>query len=136
MRRALVLPLLLLAACAEPTTDEMTVKDARVAAPLGGRDVTAAYFTLSSGGAPDALVAADSPEAGIIEIHRSSREGGIARMEKLDRLDIAKGDTVFERGGLHLMVFKLEPDALADGEMEITLEFDSGRTRTEAFRVE
>ena len=136
MRRAPVGLALLLAACDGAVTDELTISDARISAPLGGRDVTAAYFTLDSGGAPDALVTASSTEAGFIEIHRSSRENGIARMERVERLDIPVGETVFERGGLHLMVFGVAQDALADGEMEITLEFDSGQTRTEAFRVE
>lgn len=51
------------------------------------------------------IVAARADGFGRAEIHRSVREGGMARMRKIDRLVIEPGETaMLERGGLHLML--------------------------------
>ena len=124
--RRVAITALFLAACADAPPD-LSITDVTLNPPLGGRTVGAAYMTISNAGGATELVAATSSEADVIELHKSSRVDGIARMEKLDRVPIPSGDTVLEQGGLHLMVFGLSAEEAADG-VPLVLEFADGTT--------
>lgn len=73
------------------------------------------------------LTGARSPAFAAIEIHRSSSQSGVARMQRYERLDIPPHATVtFEPGGYHLMLFDRR-HALQPGEsLTLTLEFADG----------
>jgi copper(I)-binding protein len=117
----LSLALLPLPAAAAPAADG--IKDAWVRInPAPGRPA-AGYFRFTNGATPDRLVEARA-EGARVELHTMSMAGGVMRMEKLDGLDIAAGETVtFAPGGKHLMLFGLEKRPAA---VPITLVFASG----------
>ena len=110
------LSVLTLAACSPaeqaPASTEpadYAVIEGWVRAPLGGRDVTAGFVTLTAGAPGGQLVGAQTDEADAIDIPA----GGAASLAP---------------GGDHLMIFGVNPAELEDGEMALTLEFADGET--------
>jgi len=132
---------LLLAACGgeaatvEPespasTMSSVSLTDAWVRIPPQGRDVTAGYLTIEAADA-DALTGAVSPSAERIELHTHINDDGVMRMRAVDRVELPAGETVrFEPGGLHLMVFGLDPQALDAGELTVSLSFAESDDQT------
>lgn len=102
--------------------DAMPRPDVRVEGPwvraVTGADAnTAAYLTLhNTGSAPDRLLGARSDAAQATELHRTTiDEAGLARMGRVEAVDIPRGDSVvLEPGGYHLMLMGAGP--LAEGD--------------------
>jgi len=140
IKRALLafapLSLLAVSACSpadEPASitepAEYQVVDGWVRNPPGGRDVTAGFITLTAGAPGGQLVAAETAEAGQVEIHTMVMEGDVMRMRRVDAIDIpADGAASLAPGGDHLMIFGVKAEDLADGEMALTLTFADGAT--------
>ncbi len=77
-----------------------------------GRDVTAAYFTAAlTEGSADRLVSATIDGADAVELHgHTMNEQGMMQMRAVGPQRLDTGDAlVFAPGGLHLMVFGLDP---------------------------
>lgn len=115
---------LLLGGCA-PAAPELEISDARVRAPIPGRDMTAGYFNVQNHGAEAVvLTGADSAAARAVEMHLTTSDGGMMQMRRLDEVVVEAGDTVrFEPGGRHLMLFGVS--SLGDG-IDITLRRSNG----------
>jgi copper(I)-binding protein len=96
--------------------------------PAAAGTTGAGFFTLINGGkAPDSLIAAESPVARKVEIHRSSMAGGVMRMNRLDRVPIPPGGRViFAPGGYHLMLMNLAKPLNPGDRFPLTLVFASG----------
>lgn len=130
------LSVLTLAACspaeqAPASTEpaEYAVIEGWVRAPLGGRDVTAGFVTLTAGAPGGQLVGASTDEADAIELHTMAMDGAVMRMRHVDAIDIpAGGAASLAPGGDHLMIFGVNPAELEDGEMALTLNFADGET--------
>lgn len=91
---------------------------------------TAAYFELHNSGEQAEVIvsAAVSPDiARSVEIHNHIMDGESMRMERVDELSVAPGETIkFMPGGLHLMVFGLQKP-LSEGQVvqfELTTKAD------------
>ncbi len=95
------------AGCAPASNPDIEVTDARIRAPLPGRDMTAGYFTLRNDrDAALVLTGVTSPAARAVEMHETSSDGGMMKMRRLDEVVVGAGETVrFEPGGRHLMLF-------------------------------
>lgn len=94
----------------------------RESTPLG---VSAVYMVvILVADESDRLVGARSSAAASVEIHETRIENGIAKMRRLDGLDI-EPDTpvVFEPGGLHLMVIGLNHQLKTGDSMPLVLQF-------------
>lgn len=90
--------------------------------------VRAGYVELRNDGEVDiAVIAADSPAFGAIEIHEMVGEGDMMRMRRLRELTVPAGETVMlEPGGKHFMLFRpRQPLAVGDTVM-VTLELADG----------
>lgn len=88
-----------------------------------------AYLTLrNEGSAPVRVVGASTPVAESVEIHESSVENNVARMQpRPEGVVVPPGGTVrFEPGGLHLMLMKPHADLKAGQSFTLTLRFDDG----------
>ena len=96
--------------------------------PTAAGTTGAGFFVLKNGGkAPDALVAAESPVARKVEIHRSAMTGGVMRMARQDRVPVpAGGETPFAPGGYHLMLLGLTKPLAPGDKVPLTLTFASG----------
>ncbi len=131
---------LMLGACDAPSEQKSSsqaisephiqISDARIKPPLIGRDLTAAYFSVTSFGSDDVLTGAASPIAERVELHTHQHDNGVMKMRRLDRLALPKGEAVeFKPGGHHLMLFGVK---LADGQTEapLTLSFETSPSIT------
>ncbi|WP_221800221.1 copper chaperone PCu(A)C [Oceanobacter mangrovi] len=87
----------------------LTVKDAYVRAPIPGKQITAAFMSISnSGQGSDKLVSASAPWAQKIELHTHMHENGTMKMRQVDSIGVNAGTTTtLQPGGLHLMIFGL-----------------------------
>jgi copper(I)-binding protein len=104
--------------------------------PPPGRDVTAGFLTLAAEGAPARLVDARSNAAARVEIHTMAMEDDVMRMRRVDGLDIPAGGSIaLAPGGDHLMLFEIDRDVLATGQVLIELVFENGQTVNQVFEV-
>lgn len=88
----------------------------------------AAYMIIhNNSDADDALVAASSPAANVVEIHQTSKdEEGMMGMAPVEEVPIPPhSDAILEPGGYHIMLIELVEPLVIDSEIEITLEFAS-----------
>jgi copper(I)-binding protein len=120
----------LAAAAAAPA--QVTVTDPWVRGTVTGQKATGAFMQLKSP-ADTALVAAASPVAKIVEIHEMKMEGGMMKMNAVDRLALPAGKAVdLKPGGYHVMLMDLVKP-LKDGDtvpLQLTFEDRAGKKQT------
>ena len=111
------------AAAATAAQAQVTVSNAWVRGTVQGQTATGAYMQLKS--ADDAtLVGADSPAAGIVEIHEMRMEGNTMRMRGVDKLELPAGRAVeLKPGGYHVMLMDLQTVFKAGSQIRMTLRF-------------
>ena len=102
-----------LVSCAEPAGPPILFSDVVVTAAARDMPMAAAYFDISNrSGERIRITRVTSPNYESVEIHETTIEDGIARMRKLDAVEVPKNETVhFARGGLHLMLMRPVGDA-------------------------
>ena len=116
-----------LAACGEegvPPGPDVRVSGARVRSVAGSDANTAAYMILrNAGGDRDRLTGARSEVARMTELHRTTiDETGLARMGKVEGLDLPAGSTVvMEPGGFHFMLMGVTRTLSEGDTIRITL---------------
>lgn len=108
----------------------VAIEDTWARASIGPAKNGAAYLTVVNEGEITAeIVAMEAPVAERAEIHEHFVEDDIARMHRVQRVQVAPGtSTVFEPGGLHVMLVDLKAP-LDEGEsFPLTVEFaDAGK---------
>ncbi|RMG52764.1 MAG: copper chaperone PCu(A)C [Gammaproteobacteria bacterium] len=76
---------------------------------------------------PVALVGAESPAFGSIELHRSIVKDGMARMVPQERIVVPpRGEVRLEPGSYHLMLMQPARPLAAGDKVQIQLRFDDG----------
>ncbi|MCH8490210.1 MAG: copper chaperone PCu(A)C [Oceanicaulis sp.] len=122
------------AAASDPTA--YTVVGAWIRNPPPGRDVTAAFMTLTAGNAEGRLIDARTNAAARTEIHTMAMEDDVMRMRRVEGFDIPEGGSItLAPGGDHLMLFEIDRDVLATGQVLIELVFENGQTVNQVFEV-
>lgn len=113
----------------------VTVHDAWVREPMGGRNVTGAFAIVeNTGTTPKSIVAASSDISDKVELHEMKNENGMMRMSPVKKVDVpAKGTLELKPGSFHVMLFDVKRK-IADGEkITLTFTFDDGsKVTTEA----
>lgn len=113
----------------------VTVHDAWVREPMGGRNVTGAFAVVENTGAtPKSIVSASSDVSDKVELHEMKNEGGKMSMSPVKKMDVpAKGKLELKPGSFHVMLFDVKRK-LVDGEkISLTLTLDDGtKVTTEA----
>lgn len=90
---------------------------------LPGQASSGAYMTLTAR-EPLTLVGAESPAAGIIEIHQMKMEGDVMKMRAVDTLELPAGKPVeFKPGGYHFMLMDLKAKFSTGSTVPMTLQF-------------
>ena len=116
--------------------DSLTVTDGWIRA-LPGKVPAGGYFTLSNdSGRRMALTGASSPACGMLMLHKTDTESGMASMNDVTAIPIAVGAHIsFAPGGYHLMC--MDPTtAIAPGnKVPVTLIFLDGTKVTTEFAV-
>lgn len=132
VRLAVLLLTVLVSASA--TAADITVSGAWIrrlpaGAPAGG------YFTVHSKKA-NALVGARAPDYGMVAMHKTVEQGGLAKMIPVRRIDLPAGGTVtFRPGGYHLMLMHARHDIAPGSRIPVTLLFSDGQNVTVQFEV-
>jgi hypothetical protein len=105
---------------------ELAVVSAWARATPPRAEVGAAYVTVENrGGTEDRLVAAKSPAAATVVLHRSAEESGVATMRPLERAAVPAGGRLEMRpGGAHLMLMGLSAPLQAGTRVPLTLVFE------------
>lgn len=95
-----------------------------------GQSNSAAFFTLvNTADTPVVLVAAACDCASRAEIHTHRHQGGMMRMEKVDRLEVpARGRLVLKPGGYHLMLLDLKRPLRTGERVGVTLIGEGGES--------
>ena len=85
----------------------------------------AAYLSISNHGEKaDELLGADTPAAERVEIHEHKHVDGLMKMQQVQMLAVAPGETLtFQPGGYHLMLFNLKQPLVAGEHFPLTLHF-------------
>lgn len=106
---------------------ELTVRDAwMLETPAGFTG--GVYLTIDNHTAgAERLIDAETPVAGVVEIHETEISEDRAMMRRLDGLDIpVHGRIVLEPGGYHIMLIDIADDLNAGAQFPLTLIFESG----------
>ena len=100
---------------------QVTVKDAWVRATVAQQKATGAFMQLQS--AQDAkLVAAQSPAAGVVEVHEMAMEGSVMKMRAVSSLALPAGKAVeLKPGGYHVMLMDLKGQIKDGDSVPVTL---------------
>jgi periplasmic copper chaperone A len=111
-----------------PATSGPAVTDAWVRQVPPTARMTAGYFRIHNPGPePLVIVGVESPLFGLIELHGTFTEDGVARMRQQDTVTVPPGESVsFEPGGLHLMLMQPANGIPSSGTMELTLLLQDG----------
>ncbi|HID46567.1 MAG TPA: copper chaperone PCu(A)C [Chromatiaceae bacterium] len=73
------------------------------------------------------LVAAESSNTGMVELHTHINDNGVMRMRPVEDIPVAAGaTTTLQPGGLHLMLMMIKKPLKAGEKMPITLIFEDG----------
>ncbi|MGH7087480.1 MAG: copper chaperone PCu(A)C [Stellaceae bacterium] len=99
-----------LGASAMAAESEIALTNAWARATPGGARTGAAYVTITNKGkAPDRLVSATTPVAGMAELHTTIEANGVSQMRPVKSLEIKPGESVtLKPGGMHLMLMRLK----------------------------
>ena len=100
---------------------QVTVKDAWVRATVAQQKATGAFMQLQS--AQDAkLVAAQSPVAGVVEVHEMAMDNGVMKMRAVPSLALPAGKAVeLKPGGYHVMLMDLKGQVKDGDTVPVTL---------------
>lgn len=103
------------------------VEGAWARASVQGQSGTGAFMRLT---APQGarLVRAESPAAGVTEVHEMKMEGDVMKMRPIAALDLPAGKTVeLKPGGHHVMLMDLKAPLKKDSSVPITLVFQDAQ---------
>ena len=115
-----------------PATAQVTVSGAWVRGTVAGQKVTGAFMQMTSQ-TDTALIAVTSPVAKIVEIHEMKVDGGMMKMNAIDKLPLPAGKPVdLKPGGYHVMLFDLQKPVKEGDVVPLTLTFEdkAGRKST------
>lgn len=114
---------------------QVTVKDAWVRATVAQQKATGAFMQLQS--AQDArLVAAQSPVAGLVEVHEMAMDGSVMKMRAVPSLALPAGKTVeLKPGGYHVMLMDLKAQVKDGDTVPVTLVFEGQNGKRQTIEV-
>jgi len=136
-RTAAVAALVLTASLAVAQTPAVTVHDAWVREPMGGRNMTGAFAVVENPSATaKAIVAASSDISDKVELHEMKNENGMMKMSPVKKVDVpANGKLELKPGSFHVMLFDVKKK-ISDGEkISLTFTFDDGSKVTTQAQV-
>ena len=122
---------LVLAGCQQQKPEDLEISKAWVRLPANPGSPGAAYFTIKAGPQATTLYSVSAENAIRAEMHDTVMDGGVMSMKKIDRIDIAAGQTVeFKPGGKHVMLYNLNPAIEAPRSVPLVFTFTDGRRFT------
>lgn len=118
-------------------TPDIEIVDGRARVTLAGRATTAGYVTIRNNtDGPLRLLSASTDRLRTIELHTHEHRGDVMRMVRLPHIDVPAHERVeLAPGGMHLMMFGVEPGLTVGETFEVVFEFADGRTVPAPFEV-
>lgn len=108
-------------------TAAVKVEGAWARASVQGQKGTGAFMRLTSKDGAR-LVRAESPAAGVTEVHEMKMEGDVMKMRAVPALELPAGKTVeLKPGGYHVMLLDLKAPLAKDSSVPITLVFQDAK---------
>jgi len=102
---------------------QVSVSGAWARGTVEGQRATGAFMQLRSADGA-ALVGAESPVAGVVEIHEMRMEGNVMRMRAVPKLELPAGRAVdLKPGGYHIMLMNLKAPLRKGESVPIKLKF-------------
>jgi periplasmic copper chaperone A len=119
-------------AVAQPAVD---VKQPWVRATVAQQSATGAFMQLTA--ASDLrLVAAQSPVAGVVEVHEMAMENQVMKMRAVPHLPLPAGKTVeLKPGGYHVMLMDLKTQVKAGETVPLTLVFENASGQRQSLEL-
>jgi copper(I)-binding protein len=117
---------------AQPAAEAVRIEGLFARAVPPGQTNSAAFMSLhNTDRVEHALVAAASPVARAVELHTHTKEGGMMRMRRVERIALPpEVDVRLKPGGLHLMLIGLERQLSPGEEVSLTLVYEDGSETT------
>jgi periplasmic copper chaperone A len=133
-RLAALLSMFLFAGAAQ--AGALTITDGWIRA-MPGKTPAGGYFTLQNdSGRRMVLTAASSPACGMLMLHKTDTETGMASMNDVTEIPVAVGGHVsFAPGGYHLMCMDPTSAIVPGNKVPVTLIFSDGTKATSTFVV-
>jgi periplasmic copper chaperone A len=123
MKKMLITGLLAITAQAWAQTT-VKVEDVWVRGTVASQKATGAFMRLTPS-ANARLVAAQSPVAGVVEIHEMAMDKDVMKMRQIPGLDLAAGRTMeLKPGGYHVMLMDLKQQLKGGESVPLTLVFE------------
>ena len=110
-----------------PASAEVAVEGAWARASVSGQKATGAFMRLT---APQSLrlVSAQSPVAGVTELHEMKMDGDVMKMRAVPVLPLPAGQTVeLKPGGYHVMLMDLKMPLVQGTSVPLTLVFQDAQ---------
>lgn len=115
---------------------DVTVSDPWVRGIVKGQTVTGSFMTLTSD-QDTKLIAAASPVAGKVEVHKMEMKNGLMTMRPIDDLAIPANTPVeLKPGGYHVMLIDLKHPLVKGEKVPLTLTFENQAGAKKAVKVE
>lgn len=119
-------PVLTTTNCSPRTTgdSDLEISSVYIAEPVMG-ERAAMYLTVTNRGAvADYLMTVSTPVAELAEIHRTTADGGMMRMEPVESLRVSPGEALrLAPGGYHVMLLNLKKQIEPGDIVEMMLTF-------------
>ena len=108
-------------------TAAVKVEGAWARASVQGQTGTGAFMRLTAQDGAR-LVRAESPAAGVTEVHEMKMEGDVMKMRAIPALELPAGKTVeLKPGGYHVMLLDLKAPLAKDTALPLTLVFQDAK---------
>lgn len=112
-----------------PVSAQVSVEDAWVRGTVAQQKATGAFMRLVAE-KNVRLVGAESPVAGVTQIHEMSMVDNVMKMREIGGLDLPAGQAVeLKPGGYHIMLMSLHGQVKGGDVVPITLTFEDGDTK-------
>jgi hypothetical protein len=120
--------LMLLALAASPVCAQVSVEQPWSRATPPGSKIGVGFMQLkNAGAAAERVVGVNSPVAGRVEMHVTTREGDVMRMRQVESFDVPAGGSFdLKPGGAHLMLVDLHRPFKQGEKVPLTLKLEKG----------
>jgi len=119
---------LVLVACSTGGSGEFQVNDVWARPGLVGGNA-AVFFVINNPGPDDMLLSVSSEIASAVEMHMTIMQDDNMQMVPQVNVPVPIGETIFEPGGLHVMLIGLKNDLKPGDTFTVTLNFEKAGDR-------
>ncbi len=116
--------------------DAPVISNVWIKATIPGSNVSAAYLRIKSAKVVR-LVKAETPVAGIAELHSMNMKDGVMEMKAEDAFTVPAGKVIeLKPGGMHIMLMQVARPINAGDKVPLTLTFEGANEKPLVIRVE